>query len=138
MLSLNLFITICPSLDIWWDFIDTFAFWAITRGAKGLQAALHLSKLMLRLCARIFQISVILRKFWRNENVHQPVLHVHQITRSTTAQNYIFTNDASSLSADWNNAYESQLRIFIFQVTTPKFHDFQIQKRSEPDQMVPR
>ena len=63
-------------------------------------AALHLSKLMLY--ARIFQISVTLRKFSRNEMCISShiTMYIKLLHLMDHAQNYIFTNDASWSSFD--------------------------------------
>ena len=97
----NLSITICPSLDIWKDFIDTFAFWAITWGGDSKILLKQLHCIYQNWCARIFQISVTLRKFSRNEMCISShiTMYIKLLHLMDHAQNYIFTNDASSSSS---------------------------------------
>ena len=98
----DLSITICPSLDIWKDFIDTFAFWAITWGGDSKILLKQLHCIYQNWCARIFQISVTLRKFSRNEMCISShiTMYIKLLHLMDHAQNYIFTNDASWSSFD--------------------------------------
>ena len=113
----NLSITICPSLDIWKDFIDTFAFWAITWGRLEdtfKAAALHLSKLMRANFPDKCDIAQVFKKW----NVHQLAYYdVHQITTPDGSCSKLHFHEWCIMIifwwyTYWNNAYESQLWFF--------------------------